>query len=172
MGLPLSAAPPSTKIAQSRGQESDRSSLPTASSRAFREGVTTQHGMYSLNVVVTDQQSCMAQSSSHNGSSAAALDTESRRPTVLLLHGFLGCTADWDHIAASLALTCRCISIDLPGHGATQVNAEGMTIFSIQQHAMFLAHIDLLVRSHLLVQSSSILTLCRFVSFIMTYHLQ
>jgi isochorismate synthase/2-succinyl-5-enolpyruvyl-6-hydroxy-3-cyclohexene-1-carboxylate synthase/2-succinyl-6-hydroxy-2,4-cyclohexadiene-1-carboxylate synthase/O-succinylbenzoate synthase len=39
----------------------------------------------------------------------------------VFLHGFLGTGGDWRSIMESLSLTCRCISVDLPGHGETVV---------------------------------------------------
>jgi 2-succinyl-6-hydroxy-2,4-cyclohexadiene-1-carboxylate synthase len=40
-------------------------------------------------------------------------------PPVVLLHGFLGSSADWQQVVAPLAEDFRCIAIDLPGHGAS-----------------------------------------------------
>lgn len=40
-------------------------------------------------------------------------------PPVVMLHGFLGSSADWQQVAAPLAEDFRCIAIDLPGHGAS-----------------------------------------------------
>lgn len=36
---------------------------------------------------------------------------------LLLLHGFLGCAADWSEMLPLLARGRRCIAVDLPGHG-------------------------------------------------------
>ncbi len=41
-------------------------------------------------------------------------------PSLVLLHGFTGCGAVWDEIVAPLHTAFRCITVDLPGHGATQ----------------------------------------------------
>ena len=40
-------------------------------------------------------------------------------PPLLLLHGFMGSSADWDATATALASDYRCIAPELPGHGAT-----------------------------------------------------
>jgi 2-succinyl-6-hydroxy-2,4-cyclohexadiene-1-carboxylate synthase len=40
-------------------------------------------------------------------------------PALLLLHGFMGSRRDWNPVVAALALTHRCIAVDLPGHGET-----------------------------------------------------
>jgi 2-succinyl-6-hydroxy-2,4-cyclohexadiene-1-carboxylate synthase len=41
------------------------------------------------------------------------------RPTVLYLHGFLGCKEDWDDVIARLGDEFGHLAVDLPGHGAT-----------------------------------------------------
>lgn len=41
------------------------------------------------------------------------------RPPVLLLHGFMGSSADWDAVARALAEERYVIAADLPGHGAS-----------------------------------------------------
>ena len=40
-----------------------------------------------------------------------------RRPPVLLLHGFLGSSADWAPLTAFLSKEYYCVAVDLPGHG-------------------------------------------------------
>jgi isochorismate synthase/2-succinyl-5-enolpyruvyl-6-hydroxy-3-cyclohexene-1-carboxylate synthase/2-succinyl-6-hydroxy-2,4-cyclohexadiene-1-carboxylate synthase/O-succinylbenzoate synthase len=45
---------------------------------------------------------------------------------VVFLHGFLGSSEDWLPIMHALALSSECVSIDLPGHGKTRINDEGM----------------------------------------------
>ncbi len=40
-------------------------------------------------------------------------------PPVLFLHGFMGAASDWDEPASVLAPAFRCITVDLPGHGAS-----------------------------------------------------
>jgi 2-succinyl-6-hydroxy-2,4-cyclohexadiene-1-carboxylate synthase len=42
-------------------------------------------------------------------------------PTLVFLHGFLGDRHDFDSITALLTDEYQCLSIDLPGHGKTQV---------------------------------------------------
>lgn len=39
------------------------------------------------------------------------------RPSVVFLHGFLGCTQDWSAVVHQVSQTHQCIAIDLPGHG-------------------------------------------------------
>ena len=38
-------------------------------------------------------------------------------PTVLLLHGFMGSSAEWNEVAQALSGEYRCLIPDLPGHG-------------------------------------------------------
>lgn len=40
------------------------------------------------------------------------------RPPLVLLHGFLGCAADWDALVAEIGDTRTCLALDLPGHAA------------------------------------------------------
>ena len=124
MGLPLSA-PQAVCTSLSKSQEEAQERPPTACSRVLKQTVATRHGVYGFNVAITEQQSRSPAGSSEAGHGTAGGLGETDKPTVLLLHGFMGCAADWNHVTASLALTCRCISVDLPGHGAAEVNAEG-----------------------------------------------
>ncbi|XP_077237681.1 2-oxoglutarate decarboxylase/hydro-lyase/magnesium ion-binding protein isoform X2 [Tasmannia lanceolata] len=41
---------------------------------------------------------------------------------IVFLHGFLGTGEDWVPIMKALSATTRCISIDLPGHGRSQIH--------------------------------------------------
>ncbi|XP_065045713.1 protein PHYLLO, chloroplastic-like isoform X3 [Musa acuminata AAA Group] len=41
--------------------------------------------------------------------------------TIVYLHGFLGTSQDWIPIMKGVSATAHCISIDLPGHGESQV---------------------------------------------------
>ena len=66
----------------------------------------------------------------------ADLPASTEQPTVLLLHGFLGCAGDWDDVSGALALTCRCISVDLPGHGATVVHEAGVLLATSRMQQM------------------------------------
>lgn len=43
---------------------------------------------------------------------------------LLFLHGFIGSSSDWDTICNTLKNSYYCISIDLPGHGATTVTDD------------------------------------------------
>jgi len=58
--------------------------------------------------------------------------TDRSKPVVVFLHGFLGCSSDWEEIAASLADDFRALLIDLPGHGGNLVcnNDDAYTIDS------------------------------------------
>jgi 2-succinyl-6-hydroxy-2,4-cyclohexadiene-1-carboxylate synthase len=38
-------------------------------------------------------------------------------PTLLLLHGFMGCKEDWESVASIFGEYFHCVAIDLPGHG-------------------------------------------------------
>ena len=44
---------------------------------------------------------------------------EPGKPSLLLLHGFMGCGADWEPIANELSDPFTCIAPDLPGHGCS-----------------------------------------------------
>ncbi|HMB91530.1 MAG TPA: 2-succinyl-6-hydroxy-2,4-cyclohexadiene-1-carboxylate synthase [Rhodothermales bacterium] len=43
------------------------------------------------------------------------------RSTVVLLHGFMGSSADWKSVIQHLASSYHCLAVDLPGHGASSV---------------------------------------------------
>lgn len=50
-------------------------------------------------------------------------------PPVLLLHGFMGSSADWRTVAEALTPAHRCISVDLPGHGRSlELDDEAYTM--------------------------------------------
>ncbi|KAJ4961763.1 hypothetical protein NE237_021673 [Protea cynaroides] len=59
---------------------------------------------------------------------------------IIFLHGFLGTGEDWIPIMKSLSGTARCISVDLPGHGESQVqncaNKEGKVESSISMEVV------------------------------------
>ena len=50
-------------------------------------------------------------------------------PPLLLLHGFLGCSEDWEQVCQVLSKRFFCIAPDLPGHG--------MTAFETTRHGSF-----------------------------------
>ena len=50
---------------------------------------------------------------------------QASRSVCIFLHGFLGDKEDWLPIMRALALTHRCIALDLPGHGRTLVTPAG-----------------------------------------------
>ena len=127
MGLPLPASQ-ATCAPTPRGHEDALQSPQAAPSTVLKETVKTQHGTYSFNMVLTERESCSAADSWQAGDETAGRHPGTGRPTLLLLHGFMGCAADWEHVAASLAVTCRCITVDLPGHGATEVSADGVLV--------------------------------------------
>lgn len=47
-----------------------------------------------------------------------------RGPTVLLLHGFTGSSANWEPLQVALVDSYRVIALDLPGHGASDAPAD------------------------------------------------
>ncbi|KAJ4798965.1 2-succinyl-5-enolpyruvyl-6-hydroxy-3-cyclohexene-1-carboxylate synthase [Rhynchospora pubera] len=51
---------------------------------------------------------------------------------VVFLHGFLGTSEDWAPIMKSLSSDARMISVDLPGHGKSQVHAEQESSLSVE----------------------------------------
>jgi 2-succinyl-6-hydroxy-2,4-cyclohexadiene-1-carboxylate synthase len=50
-----------------------------------------------------------------------SLDGKSNYPKLLFLHGFLGSRKDFKPISDRLASEFRCLNVDLPGHGKTQI---------------------------------------------------
>jgi 2-succinyl-6-hydroxy-2,4-cyclohexadiene-1-carboxylate synthase len=46
---------------------------------------------------------------------------DSSQPKLLFLHGFMGCGGDFDGIIDALLPEFCCLTVDLPGHGQTQV---------------------------------------------------
>jgi 2-succinyl-6-hydroxy-2,4-cyclohexadiene-1-carboxylate synthase len=54
----------------------------------------------------------------------AALSGPPGAPVVVLLHGFLGSSADWDATVRLLAPRLRTLAVDLPGHGETAEPGE------------------------------------------------
>lgn len=46
---------------------------------------------------------------------------QSDRPPILFLHGFMGSCDDWVEVMECLSDRPRCIAVDLPGHGQTQM---------------------------------------------------
>jgi 2-succinyl-6-hydroxy-2,4-cyclohexadiene-1-carboxylate synthase len=48
-----------------------------------------------------------------------------KSPVVVLLHGFLGSAADWDHVAGVLSDDSFCVALDLPGHGGSTGLPDG-----------------------------------------------
>jgi 2-succinyl-6-hydroxy-2,4-cyclohexadiene-1-carboxylate synthase len=43
-----------------------------------------------------------------------------RSPAILLLHGFMGSSADWQNVMAAMRDRAFCIAVDLPGHGVSR----------------------------------------------------
>lgn len=56
-------------------------------------------------------------------------------PSLILLHGFLGCKEDWEEMIAVFQDSYHCIAIDLPGHGASPYceNSVNLIRAEIQQ---------------------------------------
>ncbi|MCM1985386.1 2-succinyl-6-hydroxy-2,4-cyclohexadiene-1-carboxylate synthase [Lyngbya confervoides] len=55
------------------------------------------------------------------------------QPTVLFLHGFMGCAQDYAAIAAQISRRYYCIAVDLPGHGQTRTAQTHYTLETIAQ---------------------------------------
>lgn len=47
-----------------------------------------------------------------------------KQPVILFLHGFLGDCREFESVIQLLSTDFRCLSVDLPGHGLTQVTGE------------------------------------------------
>ncbi|HQH67175.1 MAG TPA: 2-succinyl-6-hydroxy-2,4-cyclohexadiene-1-carboxylate synthase [Candidatus Hydrogenedentes bacterium] len=60
--------------------------------------------------------------------------------TVLFLHGFMGSGEDWRLIAQDLSRACRCVLVDLPGHGYTPVRSDSAayTMAAVSRDVMHL----------------------------------
>lgn len=56
-------------------------------------------------------------------------------PSLLFIHGFLGCKEDWSELIAQLSTYCICHAIDLPGHGESPFHSPiiELVIESIQK---------------------------------------
>ncbi|WP_299797997.1 2-succinyl-6-hydroxy-2,4-cyclohexadiene-1-carboxylate synthase [uncultured Shewanella sp.] len=54
---------------------------------------------------------------------------DSRKPTLVMLHGFLGSKHDWDCLLCDLLPHFYCICIDLPGHGESPALPPGPSGF-------------------------------------------
>ena len=50
----------------------------------------------------------------------------SNNPTLVFLHGFLGSSSDWNETIKQLKDDFHCVSIDLPGHGASVSTASSL----------------------------------------------
>lgn len=44
-----------------------------------------------------------------------------QNPVTIFLHGFLGAGDDWISIMKALSASARCISVDLPAHGESEI---------------------------------------------------
>ncbi|QIZ78183.1 2-succinyl-6-hydroxy-2,4-cyclohexadiene-1-carboxylate synthase [Ferrimonas lipolytica] len=52
------------------------------------------------------------------------------KPTLVLLHGFMGSSLEWMPFAESLGKRCHCLAFDLPGHGKSdKVQVETIPAF-------------------------------------------
>ena len=126
-----------TSMPLEEGSKYFQDAQAVTSRTVFQKGVVTQHGTYSFNVVVTERSSSSRDDAKkRHGGDMADLPASTEQPTVLLLHGFLGCAGDWDDVSGALALTCRCISVDLPGHGATVVHEAGVLLATSRMQQM------------------------------------
>jgi 2-succinyl-6-hydroxy-2,4-cyclohexadiene-1-carboxylate synthase len=62
---------------------------------------------------------------SDEGPAAGSFPSASARDPVVLLHGFTGSKQSWVALCAELAPTRRVLSLDLPGHGGTEMTQAG-----------------------------------------------
>lgn len=66
---------------------------------------------------------------------------ESHLPKLLFLHGFMGCGADFSPIIETLLPEFCCLTVDLPGHGQTEVlNPSGYNMAAIAGAIAALLH--------------------------------
>ncbi len=91
----------------------------------------------SFHTVTTDSQLSSGDRSAHAASSAndgqqqqpfGSPKSGVEKPVCVFLHGFLGSGDDWLPIMQSLAMTHQCFSLDLPGHGRSKVDSQGMSM--------------------------------------------
>lgn len=57
-------------------------------------------------------------------------DRKSKHPTIIFLHGYALCSPIWSHQFDALRDEYDLISIDLRGHGASDVGTDGITLTS------------------------------------------
>ena len=67
-------------------------------------------------------------SDSGYGRTAAGKNPEGSKPTIVLLHGYLESLDVWDDFTKLLAPRLRVVSLDLPGHGVSEVKGEVHTM--------------------------------------------
>ncbi|MCH1926252.1 2-succinyl-6-hydroxy-2,4-cyclohexadiene-1-carboxylate synthase [Shewanella sp. C32] len=65
-----------------------------------------------------------------------------RLPALVLLHGFLGSGADWQPLLATLSQQFYCITLDLPGHGQSQVTLPAAPDLADIAHGRTVANRD------------------------------
>ncbi|RTR38137.1 2-succinyl-6-hydroxy-2,4-cyclohexadiene-1-carboxylate synthase [Shewanella canadensis] len=76
---------------------------------------------------------------------------DSRKPALVMLHGFLGSKNDWDTLISDLLPHFYCICIDLPGHGQSPALSSGASGFERVASAIQTSLSSLsIVRYHLL----------------------
>ena len=93
----------------------------------------------SFDAVTTDSQ--LSSASGHRSAHAASLASDGqqqqqfgkpkngdKKPVCVFLHGFLGSGDDWLPIMQSLAMTHQCFALDLPGHGRSTVDSQGISM--------------------------------------------
>lgn len=56
------------------------------------------------------------------------LHGDASKPTLVLLHGFLGNQADWDSVCLKMLLEYSCLTIDLPGHGGMSISEQNNSL--------------------------------------------
>ena len=57
--------------------------------------------------------------------------------TIVFLHGFTGSTKTWESVIKLFADNCRCIAVDLMGHGKTEAPRESKRYQMEEQVAGF-----------------------------------
>lgn len=56
----------------------------------------------------------------------------SEKPVLLFFHGFLGSSGDWRSIMDFFSEDHRCLAVDLPGHGLTELQGDSPDLFDFE----------------------------------------
>ncbi|KAK9806829.1 hypothetical protein WJX72_004058 [[Myrmecia] bisecta] len=95
--------------------------IPVALDETLDEALTQQPAPSHSMAAGSTQYSGGSDNLSASHAAHAPIKKSTTGPVVLFLHGFLGTADDWRPLMAALSPSCRCLAIDLPGHGQTQV---------------------------------------------------